>query len=207
MKKKKNEKIKNVSGISMLCIYTGFVLCLFMTSTVLMSLNLSLSNEVLSRENAWLVASRQEDDDISICSSKDPCHCHKSKNECICMFGTKLGEDCIETGCDWHGAEDVDSYQYAHLRKNHLVSSNHHLGHGHDVYCDSCSAIHCHGCATKDTCLAEDPTLGQTCRWVEGSNIDIDHCESICSSSHCHACLKEEDCMSKTMVLLCSSYS
>ena len=172
---------------SLFCIYTVVILCMFLATTLLMSSKLSTSDEnILSRKNAWSIESRQEHDDADLCTSEDPCHCHKSKVSCLCMFGSELGDDCIETGCNWHGIkDDTDMYQ---LRRSHHHAATSHL----KGFCDSCDISHCHGCSSRENCEEVDSIFGVGCKWIDGPHEK--YCESICSSSHCHACTTQEQC-------------
>ena len=200
---KRRRKKKKHGASSMFCIYTVVMLCMFGGATIMMSWRISLPREssTFTREAAWLVESHQEHDVTDICTSEDYCHCYKTKQKCLCLFGTKIGEDCMESGCNWHGPEE-DTDKYRSLRKHHHAAATSlaiSQVHGHDVFCDSCSASHCHGCSSKNACEDLDPAFGKTCKWIEGPNVDIEYCESLCSSSHCHACTSENECTQNIM--------
>jgi len=106
------------------------------------------------------------------CRSEDPCHCHYKEQDCLCSRGTKLGESCEQTLCDWHG----DRAQ---------------------LMCDTCNAEHCHGCSSEKSCKSSnvdtgDPSEPTSCRWVNGDLTDpAPHCEAVCSPYHCEGCRKD----------------
>ena len=184
MPKRKSKSKKSKTKSSLFCVYSSVILCMFLATTVLMSTR--LGDEKLSRRKAWTIEAKQEHDDADLCNSEDPCHCHKTKEKCLCLYNSGLGFDCIESGCNWHGIdEDTDMYR---LRKRH-----HHATISRSRgFCDSCSALHCHGCSSQDTCELEDPIFGESCKWMKSA--DEEYCESICSSSHCHACTSKDQC-------------
>ena len=106
----------------------------------------------------------------SICEAGDPCHCHETKEQCLCALGSKLGDECLQTECNWHEGTIL-----------------HHGG-----QCDTCDGLgHCHGCFTEDECnKANEGQIEHLCAWNSNDNV----CEDLCSSNACSQCMAQDTC-------------
>jgi hypothetical protein len=105
------------------------------------------------------------------CTSADACHCHHTRTLCLCAAGSSEGEDCLDTGCNWH------------------QQTLHHGG-----QCDSCSRRHCHGCNSEQSCSsADEGSTEPFCRWLAAPGVGA-RCAPRCSSYACDACEDQSQC-------------
>ena len=111
------------------------------------------------------------------CNSRNPCSCYKRKRSCLCAFGTKLDQGCIQKDCTW--TENGD-------------------GRG---ICRHCSPRNCEACVTQEACQRIE-TSENFCKWTKVSEQKYS-CATSCSIHSCGVC-ERELCEKKFGCMWCS---
>jgi len=113
------------------------------------------------------------------CTVMNPCACRRKKDTCLCAGGTKVGPNCLETGCVWavqlDGGHAEGSLRSANIRDR--------------GQCRLCSSDDCSACKNQEGCRSAE---GGGCIWKTGV------CQQACDMKNCGGCQDSDSCLSIT---------